>query len=423
MAPIKRARRIVLRALPTSEQRFVSEALREETVGGVLLLVAAAVALVWASSPWSEAYDDLRHFVVGPSALNLDLDLETWTADGLLAIFFFVAGVELKRELVVGQLRNLSEAVLPMVAAVAGMVVPAGLYLGLVMVGDTDAIAGWAVPIATDIAFALAVLAVLGSSLPSALRAFLRTLAVVDDLGAILVIAIGFTEDLNLLALAGGAAAVGLWAFLQHRRVHSGLLLVPLALLTWGLVHESGVHATIAGVALGLATRVRPDPEEKSSPAEHLEHLVRPVSAGVAVPLFALMSAGVAVTPSSLGDAARDGAAVAVVAALVIGKFAGVLGGTWVTARLTRAELSPDLRWGDIAAVAFLSGIGFTVSLLIADLAFAGEDRLDHIKVAVLAGSLLSAALAGLTLRVRTRRQATRRSRMIGNTDPEQDTP
>jgi NhaA family Na+:H+ antiporter len=423
MAPIKRARRIVLRALPTSEQRFVSEALREETVGGVLLLVAAAVALVWASSPWSEAYDDLRHFVVGPSALNLDLDLETWTADGLLAIFFFVAGVELKRELVVGQLRNLSEAVLPMVAAVAGMVVPAGLYLGLVMVGDTDAIAGWAVPIATDIAFALAVLAVLGSSLPSALRAFLLTLAVVDDLGAILVIAIGFTEDLNLLALAGGAAAVGLWAFLQHRRVHSGLLLVPLALLTWGLVHESGVHATIAGVALGLATRVRPDPEEKSSPAEHLEHLVRPVSAGVAVPLFALMSAGVAVTPSSLGDAARDGAAVAVVAALVIGKFAGVLGGTWVTARLTRAELSPDLRWGDIAAVAFLSGIGFTVSLLIADLAFAGEDRLDHIKVAVLAGSLLSAALAGLTLRVRTRRQATRRSRMIGNTDPEQDTP
>jgi NhaA family Na+:H+ antiporter len=423
MAPIKRARRIVLRALPTSEQRFVSEALREETVGGVLLLVAAAVALVWASSPWSEAYDDLRHFVVGPSALNLDLDLETWTADGLLAIFFFVAGVELKRELVVGQLRNLSEAVLPMVAAVAGMVVPAGLYLGLVMVGDTDAIAGWAVPIATDIAFALAVLAVLGSSLPSALRAFLLTLAVVDDLGAILVIAIGFTEDLNLLALAGGAAAVGLWAFLQHRRVHSGLLLVPLALLTWGLVHESGVHATIAGVALGLATRVRPDPEEKSSPAEHLEHLVRPVSAGVAVPLFALMSAGVAVTPSSLGDAARDGAAVAVVAALVIGKFAGVLGGTWVTARLTRAELSPDLRWGDIAAVAFLSDIGFTVSLLIADLAFAGEDRLDHIKVAVLAGSLLSAALAGLTLRVRTRRQATRRSRMIGNTDPEQDTP
>jgi NhaA family Na+:H+ antiporter len=423
MAPIKRARRIVLRALPTSEQRFVSEALREETVGGVLLLVAAAVALVWASSPWSEAYDDLRHFVVGPSALNLDLDLETWTADGLLAIFFFVAGVELKRELVVGQLRNLSEAVLPMVSAVAGMVVPAGLYLGLVMVGDTDAIAGWAVPIATDIAFALAVLAVLGSSLPSALRAFLLTLAVVDDLGAILVIAIGFTEDLNLLALAGGAAAVGLWAFLQHRRVHSGLLLVPLALLTWGLVHESGVHATIAGVALGLATRVRPDPEEKSSPAEHLEHLVRPVSAGVAVPLFALMSAGVAVTPSSLGDAARDGAAVAVVAALVIGKFAGVLGGTWVTARLTRAELSPDLRWGDIAAVAFLSGIGFTVSLLIADLAFAGEDRLDHIKVAVLAGSLLSAALAGLTLRVRTRRQATRRSRMIGNTDPEQDTP
>lgn len=422
MAPIQRARRIVLKALPTTEQRFVAEALREETVGGVLLLVAATVALVWASSPWSGAYDDLRHFVVGPSALHLDLDLETWTADGLLAIFFFVAGVELKRELVVGQLRNLSEAVLPMVAALAGMVVPALLFLALVA-GDADAVAGWAVPIATDIAFALAVLAVLGSSLPPALRAFLLTLAVVDDLGAILVIAVGFTDDLNLLALAGGVAAIGVWAFLQHLRVHSGLLLVPLALLTWGLVHESGVHATIAGVALGLATRVRPDAEEKASPAEHLEHLVRPVSAGIAVPLFALMSAGVAVTPSALGDAARDGAAVAVVAALVVGKFAGVFGGTWLTARLTRAELSPDLRWGDVAAVAFLSGIGFTVSLLISDLAFAGEDRLDHIKVAVLAGSLLSAALAGITLRVRTSRQHRRRSTMIGETAPESDNP
>jgi NhaA family Na+:H+ antiporter len=416
MAPISRARRIVLKALPSSEQRFVAEALREETVGGVLLLVAAATALVWASSPWSGAYDDLRHVVIGPSALNLDLDLETWTADGLLAIFFFVAGVELKRELVVGQLRNPAEAVLPMVAAVAGMVVPALLYLALVL-GEADAVKGWAVPIATDIAFALAVLAVLGSSLPSALRAFLLTLAVIDDLGAILVIAVGFTDDLDLVALGGGAAAVALWWYLQHRRVRSPWVLIPLALVTWGLVHESGVHATIAGVALGLATRVRPDPDEHASPAEHLEHVVRPISAGVAVPLFALMSAGVAVNPSALADAARDTAAVAVVAALVLGKFLGVFGGTWLTARLTRAELSPDLRWGDVAAVAFLSGIGFTVSLLIADLAFTGEDRLDHIKAAVLAGSLVSAALAGVMLRVRTSRHRAHRGMMSGNPD------
>lgn len=413
MTPIQRARRIALRALPTREREFLAEALREETVGGVLLLIAAAVALAWASSPWSSAYEDLRHVVVGPSALNLDLDLETWTADGLLAIFFFVAGLELKRELVVGQLRKPAAAVLPMAAAVSGMVVPALVYLALVA-GDADALAGWAVPIATDIAFALAVLAVLGSTLPTALRAFLLTLAVVDDLGAILVIAVGFTDDLQLWALAAGAASVGLWGYLQHRRVRSGFVLVPLAVLTWVLIHESGVHATIAGVALGLATRVRPDRDEKRSPAEHLEHVVRPVSAGVAVPLFALMSAGVAVTPSALGDAAQDTAAVAVVFALVLGKFLGVFGGTWLTVRLTRAELSSELRWGDVAAVAFLSGIGFTVSLLIADLAFAGAERLDHIKAAVLVASVLSAVLAGVTLRIRTSRHRTRRRRMIG---------
>ena len=393
----------MLDALPTTEQKFIAEVLREETVGGALLLLATAVAVAWASSPWSAGYQDLREIVVGPSALNLDLDLQTWAGDGLLAIFFFVAGLELKRELVVGQLSKPSEAVLPMVAAVSGMVVPAAVYLALAAT-DPDLLRGWAVPIATDIAFALAVLAVLGSSLPTALRAFLLTLAIVDDLGAILVIAIGFTDDLELVALAAAAAALGCYALLHKLRFTPWFLTVPLALVVWGLVHESGVHATVAGVAMGLATRVRPDPGEETSPAEHLEHLVRPVSAGVAVPLFALLAAGVSVTPSALGDASRDTAAVAVVVALVLGKFAGVLGGTWLVARLTRAELSPELHWGDIAAVAFLSGIGFTVSLLIAELAFAGDDRLDNVKIAVLAASVLSAVLAGVVLRVRTRR-------------------
>jgi NhaA family Na+:H+ antiporter len=282
------------------------------------------------------------------------------------------------------------------------MVVPAALYLA-VAAHDPEALRGWAVPVATDIAFALAVLAVLGSSLPTALRAFLLTLAIVDDLGAILVIAIGFTEDLDLRALGAAAAALTAYGLLQKLRWTRAVLLVPLALVVWTLVHESGVHATIAGVALGLVTRVRPDPGEETSPAERLEHFVRPISAGVAVPVFALLAAGVSVTPSALGEAAGDSAAVAVVAGLVLGKFAGVFGGTWVTARLTRAELSPDLRWGDIAGVAFLSGIGFTVSLLIADLAFAGDERLDHVKVSVLAASVLSAVLAGIVLRVRTR--------------------
>jgi NhaA family Na+:H+ antiporter len=403
MAKVRRARQRLLHALPRRESEFLAGALREETVGGALLLLAAFVAIVWASSPWADSYQDLRDVVVGPAALHLDLTLQEWTADGLLAIFFFVAGLELKRELVVGQLRRPSEAILPMVAAVSGMAVPALVYAA-VAVTEPEVLKGWAVPVATDIAFALAVLAVIGSALPTALRAFLLTLAIVDDLGAILVIAVGFTESLDLAALGGAAVVLAGYAYLQHRRVHSWLVLVPAALLLWGLVHESGVHATIAGVALGLVTRVRPDPGERRSPAEHLEHVVRPVSAGVAVPLFALFSAGVPVTPSALGDAATDTAAVAVVAGLVVGKFVGVLGGTYLTARLTRAELSSELGWGEVVGVAFLSGIGFTVSLLIADLAFEGSDRLDHVKTAVLAGSLISALLAAAVLRMRNRR-------------------
>jgi NhaA family Na+:H+ antiporter len=388
---------------PPQDQRFIARALRDETVGGVLLLVATVVAVVWASSRWADGYQDLRDLTVGPAALHLDLDLETWASDGLLAMFFFVAGLELKRELVVGQLRKPSQAALPMIAALCGMVVPALVYVALAAT-DPDALRGWAVPIATDIAFALAVLAVLGSALPSALRAFLLTLAIVDDLGAILVIAIGFTDDLDLRALAAAGAVLAVYVVLQRLRFTPWWLVVPLSLVLWALVHESGVHATVAGVALGLATRVRPDPGEATSPAERLEHVVRPLSAGVAVPVFALFAAGVAVTPSALDAAAHDTAAIAVVGGLVLGKFIGVLGGTWLAVRLTRAELSPGLQFPDLAGLALLAGIGFTVSLLIADLAFEGEERLDHVKVAVLGASVLSAVLAGVVLRFRTRR-------------------
>jgi Na+:H+ antiporter, NhaA family len=280
--------------------------------------------------------------------------------------------------------------------------VPAGLFLA-VTAGDPDASAGWAVPMATDIAFALAVLAVLGSALPTSLRAFLLTLAVVDDLGAVLVIAVGFTDDLDLVALAAAGGVLGAFVLMQRARWTPWFVAVPLGLLLWGLVHESGVHATVAGVALGLATRVRPDPGEEHSPAERLEHVVRPLSAGFAVPAFAFLAAGVPIDTGSVTAAVHDPAAVAVVVALVAGKFIGVLGGTWLTARLTRAELSDDLAWRDVAAVALLSGIGFTVSLLITELAFPDQQRADHVTTAVLAASLLAAALAGVVLRRRTR--------------------
>lgn len=393
----------LLDRLPAAEESFLARALRQETVGGILLLVAAVVALVWANGPWAESYDTVRRTTVGPAALGLDLDLQGWAADGLLAIFFFVAGLELKRELVVGQLRHPADAALPVVAAVCGMVAPALVFVAVTRLTDGSG-AGWAVPTATDIAFALAVLAVVGSSLPSAVRAFLLTLAVVDDLGAITIIAVFFTDDLVLWALAAAAGGLALYAVLQHLRIQTPWVYVPLALVVWALVHESGVHATVAGVMLGLLTRVRPDDDEEHSPAERVEHRVRPLSAGIAVPVFALMSAGVAVSLTDLEAAAGDIAAVAVVAGLVAGKFVGVLGGTWLTARFTRAELSPDVRWADMAAVALLSGIGFTVSLLIAELAFAEDaERLEHVKAGVLVGSIVAALLAAAVLRRRSR--------------------
>ncbi|HLZ38242.1 MAG TPA: Na+/H+ antiporter NhaA [Mycobacteriales bacterium] len=390
--------RHLLARLPLPERRFVAEALREETVGGALVLAATVVAIAWANSPWRAAYDHVRTAHLGP------LTVEHWAADGLLAVFFLVAGLELKRELVVGQLRTPSQAVLPIAAALAGMVVPAGLYLA---VAGRAAPAGWAVPMATDIAFALAVLAVIGSALPTPLRAFLLTLAVADDLGAITVIAVVYTRDLALLPLGGALALLAAYALLQRLRRATPWLAVPLGVAVWWLVAASGVHATVAGVAVGLLTRVRRDSGESESPAERLEHHVRPLSAGVCVPAFALFAAGIDVSVGSLGGVLRDPAALGVIVGLVAGKTIGVFGGAYLVARWTRAELDPELGWSDLLGVAVLSGIGFTVSLLIAELAF-GDDaaRLAHVKTGVLAASVLAALLATVLLRARHRHYA-----------------
>ena len=389
--------------LPLGERTFVLEALRQESVGGALLLLGAIAGAVAANTALSGWYASLQTRVVGPTFAHLDLSLSAWAADGLLAVFFFVAGLELKRELVVGTLRTPAAAALPVLAAVCGMVVPALLYLA-VAGGSAATRQGWGVPMATDIAFALAVLAVVGSRLPSALRAFLLTLAVVDDLGAIVVIAVFYTDHLAFGWLASGVVLLGGYAYLQHRRVRSAWVYVPLALAVWTCFHASGVHATVAGVALGLLTRVRPDPGEASSPAERLEHRVRPLSAAVAVPVFAFFSAGIAISLGSLGDSLRDRAALGVVVGLVVGKVVGVFGGTWLGARFTRAELDPDLTWTDVLAVSMLAGVGFTVSLLIAELAFDDQPgRLDHVKTAILVGSLVAAALASVLIRLRVR--------------------
>ncbi|MFF6808839.1 Na+/H+ antiporter NhaA [Streptomyces sp. NPDC012403] len=388
--------------LSLPERSYVADALRTETVGGILLLLAAVAALIWANVPGlHDSYESVSHFHLGPEALGLDLSVAHWAADGLLAVFFFVAGIELKRELVAGDLRDPKAAALPVVAALCGMAVPALVYT-LTSGAGGGSLAGWAVPTATDIAFALAVLAVIGTSLPSALRAFLLTLAVVDDLFAILIIAVFFTDDLNFAALGGAVAGLAVFWLLLRKGVRGWYVYVPLALVVWALMYNSGIHATIAGVAMGLMLRCHRHEDEEHSPGEHIEHLVRPLSAGLAVPLFALFSAGVVVSGDALTDVFTQPETLGVVLGLVVGKTLGIFGGTWLTARFTRASLSDDLAWADVFAVATLAGIGFTVSLLIGELAFEGDASMtDSVKAAVLAGSLIATAVATVLLKVR----------------------
>ena len=396
-------RRVIFGRLPVGESRFLADALRQETVGGALLLGAAIAGILIANSTFADSYDDLKNFVIGPEALHLNLTLEEWAADGLLAIFFFVAGLELKRELVVGTLRDPSQAILPVLAALGGMVMPALIFIAITT-GDSQAQAGWAIPMATDIAFALAVLAVVGSHLPPALRAFLLTLAVVDDLGAIAVIAIFFTDNLEVIPLVIAVTLMICYFLLQRARVTAWWTYLPLAFAIWALVHESGVHATVAGIALGLLTRVRSDDDEEHAPAERLEHRVRPVSAGFAVPVFAFLSAGVAVSVSEITDRIDEPLLIGIAVGLVVGKLVGVFGATWLTARFTRAQLDPSVRWIDMVGLSLVSGVGFTVSLLIAELAFADDDSgLATAKSGVLLGSVVAALLATVILRVRDR--------------------
>ena len=391
-----------------SEARRIAGILRRETVGGALLLIATVLAMVWANSPWASAYQTLRDTRFGPDSLHLDLTVGQWAADGLLAIFFFVAGLELKREFVAGDLRDVRRAALPVAAAVGGMVVPAVLFVIINRNTGGEALRGWAIPVATDIAFALAILAVVSSHLPAALRTFLLTLAVVDDLLAIIVIAVFFTTDLHLVPLLLAALPLAAFTVLVQRRIRSWYLLLPLAVTVWALVHASGVHATVAGVLLGFAvpvvrSRQAGGPDAGPGLAEHFEHRWRPLSAGVAVPVFAFFAAGVTLGGfSGLRAALLDPVAVGIVVGLVAGKAIGILGASYLVARLTRAELDDALSWFDVLGLALLGGIGFTVSLLIGELAFGpGSERDDHVKVAVITGSLLAAALATVVLRIR----------------------
>ncbi|MEJ1088084.1 Na+/H+ antiporter NhaA [Microbacterium sp. Mu-80] len=400
-----------------AESLRVTEILRKETVGGILLVAFAAAALLLANSPWADAYFALRDFEVGYEPWHLKLSLGAWAADGLLAIFFFMVGLELKREFVAGDLRKFSTAVVPIVAAIGGVAVPAVIYLAITA-ASPDAARGWAIPTATDIAFAVAVLAIIGSHLPSALRVFLLTLAVVDDLIAIGIIAVFYTESIDVLPLIAALIVIAVYGviaqryrqFFHLRPSAAWVILLPIGAVAWALIHASGIHATIAGVLLGftipvLHKRADRGPEVGPGLAEIFEHRFRPLSAGFAVPIFAFFSAGVAIGGADgFASAFTDPVVIGIVVALVIGKPVGITVATWVITRVRRIDLDPTLRWIDLIGVGLLAGIGFTVSLLVAELSFdAGSAQHDHAKVAILVASVLAALLASVLLGARNR--------------------
>lgn len=401
-AVVARRNAILGRLTPGGRRNFVDD-LRAENTGSKLLLAGTVLALIWANSPWREAYASLSATTIGPASLHLDLTVAQWATDGLLAIFFFVVGLELKREMVEGQLRKPATAIVPILAAVGGMAVPALFYTAVVVLRDGPP-EGWAIPVATDIAFAVAVLTLFGSRLPTALRAFLLTLAVVDDLLGIIVIAVFYAEGLSFLWLGAALLAIALFGLLVRRGDMPTWVLLPLAVVAWALMHSSGVHATIAGVMLGFMVPVAVREGHKVGLAEHYEHKWRPVSAGLAVPVFALFAAGVSLNPSDLASAAGDPAAQGVALGLVLGKPIGILLATYLLVRFTRATLDPTARWLDLLAVSTVAGVGFTVSLLIGELSFGADSpHSEHVKAAILFGSLAAAALGGVLLSWRSR--------------------
>jgi NhaA family Na+:H+ antiporter len=384
---------------PKSRSR-IRKLLHNETYSGALLLLAAATAMIIANSPWSQWYFSLSNSVIGPEAIHLDLTVSTWAADGLLAIFFFVAGMELKYELVSGSLSNRANAAVPIAAALGGMVVPALIFFAIN--AGTPSAKGWGIPMATDIAFALAVLGIAGRRLPIELRAFLLSLAVVDDLGAIIVIAIFYSSAIAFTYLLAAAACVTVFAVAQRKGIRSPILYLPLGLATWALLHESGVHATIAGVALGLAMRIKTKVGETESPLESALDRFHPWSAGLCVPVFAFFAAGISIVGISVAQTFTSPVSVGVMLGLVIGKPIGILGFAWLAAKFTRAELSKSLFWGDVLAIGLLAGVGFTVSLLITKLAFVGDTELDSLaRLSVLIASVIAALLAVIALQIR----------------------
>jgi NhaA family Na+:H+ antiporter len=374
--------------------------LRHEAAGGFVLLTATVFALILANSPLAQLYSSFLDvpITIQLGMLKLSKPLLLWINDGLMAIFFLLIGLEVKRELLVGQLSSVRRAVLPIVAAIGGMMVPALIYV-LLNAGDTDALRGWAIPVATDIAFSLGVLALLGTWLPASLRVFLLALAIADDVGAILIIAIAYTDHLALLPLAFAASGLSGLVMLNLLGVTRLAGYILLGFFLWVCVLKSGVHATLAGVALGLVVPLQTTKEHGQSPLRRLEHVLYPwVTFGI-MPLFAFANAGVSLEGFTV-DSFMQPLPLGIALGLFLGKQLGVLGFVWAGVRLGLAHLPKEIDWLSLYGVACLTGIGFTMSLFIGTLAFPGNESAAAVRMGVLVGSLLSALLGYAVLRI-----------------------
>jgi NhaA family Na+:H+ antiporter len=379
----------------------VREFLRQESAGGVLLVIASALALVFANSPLSGLYDTLLDIPVEIrfGAFEIAKPLLLWINDGLMAVFFFLVSLELKREFIEGELSDIQKITLPALGAVGGMALPAGIYL-LFNADDALAMSGWAIPAATDIAFALGVLALLGNRVPTQLKVFLVSLAIFDDMGAIIIIALFYTGDLSVSALSVAGACILVLAFLSQRGVTNLSFYILVGLVMWASVLKSGVHATLAGVILAVFIPIREDPETGRSPLRELEHDLHGGVAFLILPLFAFANAGISLQGLTLSQLTAP-VPLGIAAGLFLGKQLGVFGLCWLGIRLGIAKLPQHVSWSQLYGVAILCGIGFTMSLFIGSLAFEGADSpyLYQDRLGIIAGSLLSAVFGYLWLR------------------------
>ncbi|WKL23421.1 Na+/H+ antiporter NhaA (plasmid) [Agrobacterium tumefaciens] len=375
--------------------------LDNEASGGLVLMGVALLAIIVANSPLADSYFAALHVYIGP------LSIQHWINDALMAVFFLLVGLEIKREMLDGQLSSWSRRVLPGAAAAGGMVVPALIYVSF-NYDNPAALRGWAIPSATDIAFALGVLSLLGPRVPASLKIFLATLAIIDDLGAVIVIALFYTADVNLYALAGAALVVANLVIFNRLGVMRLWLFLVLGAVLWALVLMSGIHATLAGVILALTIPIRltpgtPEASPAVSPLHKLEHALHKPVAFLIVPIFGFANAGVSftgVTPATLVDPLTLG----VGAGLVVGKLIGIFGIVVIMVRTGLAELPAAASWGQTLGVSLLCGIGFTMSLFIGLLAFEDPDMQDRVKFGILGGSIIAGLSGYILLRLSDRR-------------------